>query len=269
MSDAVPADDRAFLYGDGLFETLLAADGHLLWPELHFQRLEEGGKRLSISCDLTELREALAAYAKGTAPGYAVIRLTLSRGSGPRGYLPVLGTGSRFRITHKLLARDPFLPEQALHLAPSSVVLPRQPLLAGIKHCNRLEQVLAALDAKERGVDDVLLCNDSGRLQCTSRGNLFIVRDAMLYTPGCGHCGIVGTRRQLVMQQLAPMLNLGVAEADFFLHELRATDAMFVTNTVMGIRRVGRIDAQTLPDCAAITELQRAYTAAAKTCLAA
>ena len=84
----------------------------------------------------------------------------------------------------------------------------RQPALAGLKHLNRLEQVLAARECRERGLDELLVCDTAGRLVAATRGNLFLLRGDTLVTPDLAACGIAGTRRRLLLDTLAPALGL-------------------------------------------------------------
>jgi 4-amino-4-deoxychorismate lyase len=119
---------------------------------------------------------------------------------------------------------------------------PTQPLLAGIKHLNRLEQVLAAAEAKRAGVDDVVMLDQGGQLVSVSSGNLFLVHGDTLSTPPLEQCGIAGTRRRLVMTHWAAALGLGAAERQLELDDLRSADEAFYCNSLTGMRPVGRFD---------------------------
>lgn len=267
VGDTVPDDDRCFRYGDGLFETLLVIDGQILWLELHLQRLSLGAERLAMDVDLCRTGEQLKERASAFASGATTMRVTVSRGSGPRGYLPGPHSSSRVRIDCGSLGFDPLLPAAPAVLALSSIFLAEQPLLAGIKHCNRLEQVLGAAEAARLEVDDVLMRNSSGFLQCTSRSNFFVLRDGELLTASCEQSGILGTRRRLVIESLAPALGLEVREAAIKPDDLRASDSCFVTNTLIGIRSVSRLDQCSFAQQLALAALHNAYREEAQACL--
>jgi branched-subunit amino acid aminotransferase/4-amino-4-deoxychorismate lyase len=143
-----------------------------------------------------------------------------------------------------------------------------QPLLAGIKHCNRLEQVLAAAEAGQRGVDDVLLKRQSGSFQCSSNANLFVLLGNTLLTPDCDRCGVAGTRRRLLIEQLCPALEIHVTEGPVGDAEIRAAQGLCLSNSVTGLRMVAQLDTQTFSPPELLLALQHAYYEAARVCCA-
>ena len=263
--DSLAADDRAFLYGDGLFETLVAREGVLLWPELHESRLREGLRRLGINLDLAAALDAL-----GSAPEagrYLVIRLTASRGGGPRGYAPALDGAGRWYLSARSLDRDPLTPLPPAQVIRSTVVLGSQPQLAGLKHCNRLEQVLAAQQAAQAGADDALLAGPGGGWHSCSSGNLFVLCGGELLTAPCENAGIAGTRRQLLIEKLAPQLGLRVVFRAPHDTALVDADGAFFCNSVIGIRALASIDGRAVRAAPQIAELQSAYRQLGETCV--
>jgi aminodeoxychorismate lyase len=265
--DFVPSSDRAFLYGDAVFETLLCINGTPLWPELHLDRLMYGAERLAIEVLRADVAAALAAAAASCA-GNSVLRLTLSRAGERRGYRPESRVGARLTPSLAALATDPLQPLPAARIGLASVVLAEQPLLAGIKHCNRLEQVLAAAEADQRGLDDVLMATADGCIQCTTNANVFLLRGQELLTPGCTRAGIAGTRRRLIMQELAPAAGLGTDECELRMADLLDADAVFLSNSIMGLRSVAMVEERAVTTAAVIEQLQADYRRAAMACIA-
>lgn len=264
----IPIDDRGFLYGDGLFETVIVRERVLLWEALHCERLKRGIQRLDFSIDSALPWRDLLEQASECSGTHA-LRLTVSRGSGPRGYTPVSDADCRWRIQGVALARDPLDPLPSATVVTSSLVLAEQPLLAGIKHCNRLEQILAAREAQHRGVDDVLICTADGRLQCSSKANIFVLRGDTLFTPPCDRSGIAGTRRQLVLEQLAPALGLQSRIEALLPQELEESDGLFLCNSVIGIQAVTTLDGRQLAVPKAVASLQQQYRESSIACAAA
>lgn len=248
-SDAVPADDRGLAYGDGLFETLRAHRGTLPWWDAHWARLARGAARLRLR--LPEQRqvhaEAVALLAQD--PGAGVLKLIVTRGRGARGYAPSADAAPTW-----LLSRHPAPPAAAhgLHVRWCRTQLAVQPLLAGIKHCNRLEQVLARAECVEAGVDEGLLCDADGNVVSATSANLFVLRKGRWTTPPLGRCGVAGVCRA---QLLAP---LQAHEARLDMAAVAAADAVFLCNAVRGILPLARLDARTWPPHPAVAAARRA-----------
>jgi len=267
-SETIPADDRGYLYGDGLFETLVAYRGRLLWPHLHLERLALGMQRLGIPADLDAIGDALTVAAAGYAKGFGVLRLTLTRGAGPRGYAPPRSASSHWTILESVTERDPLVALEPAAVALSDVTLGRQPALAGIKHCSRLEQVLAAQQADTLGVDDVLMATEQGQLHSSSKANLFFFIGGELLTAACEGQGICGTRRRLVIEQLAPAFGIAVRFSALKADQLGDVDGAFLCNSVIGIRGISSIAGRQVPLDERISLLQRAYRTESLACVA-
>jgi 4-amino-4-deoxychorismate lyase len=242
----LPLPDRGLDFGDGLFETLLLNGGRAVLPSLHFDRLARGFTALGLpDCRdklKTQLDAILSSLAPDTGAGWAALRMTITRGSGPRGYAPPVDATVRSIVTITPLDRDcrQLMPPAGLVTSP--LQLTHQPLLAGIKHLNRLEQVLAAADYRQQGADEALLCNQAGLPVSVCAGNLFAYIDGSLVTPPAALCGVAGTRRRALLQSWAPDLGIAVAERQLSLAELRDAEEVFYTNSLYGLRPVGRLD---------------------------
>ncbi|MEM8491339.1 MAG: aminotransferase class IV [Pseudomonadota bacterium] len=289
VDDGVPTDDRGFLYGDSVFETMLCLNGSASHLDLHVARFLEGIRSLGFLPDSSEAQAStiIDSYFDGTADGavdgiddekrwcrslllnaltqrlpssgnYSV-RISLSRGSGPRGYAPVERPALRLRTQMNELRHDPLRPLPPLSLHASTVFVSEQPRLAGTKHGNRLEQVLAAQEAREAGFDDAIQSRASGFVQCTSSANVFIVKDGVFVTPPVERCGIAGTRRRLVIDTLAPAIGVPVQVEDFTLRDLLRADGAFVTNSLVGVRTVSQVDDQKLVNSELVNSFQDFY----------
>jgi 4-amino-4-deoxychorismate lyase len=133
-----------------------------------------------------------------------------------------------------------------------------QPALAGIKHLNRLEQVLASQERLRADADEAIMLDQAGNVVSVCAGNLFIITDNILYTPALVQCGIKGTRRRLVLEMLAPRLGIEMRETQVSLGLLKAASEVFYCNTVQGIRPVARFESSTWdnhPVCEKIHQL--------------
>src|SRR5690554_5854709 len=158
MNDVgVSLDDRGLNYGDGLFETVRVVHGRApLWPR-HRERLQQGAARLGISFDVAALESALSVACADVDS--AVIKVLLTRGRGGRGYRIDPQQPATLRLSrHPLRLPSEALYRNGLLLGRCDLTLARQPALAGIKHLNRLEQVLARRQVDAEGWDDGLLC---------------------------------------------------------------------------------------------------------------
>ena len=226
--------DRGLQYGDGLFETLRCEQGRVRWFDRHLARLTDGCVRLGLAVPDGQLLRREAESVLESCPR-ALVKLVLTRGEArARGYRP---TGDE-RPT-RILTRHPW-PEangQEFRLGLSAVPLARNPLLAGLKHLNRLEQVLAQRAAASAGVDEVLMCSSDGEVVSGSMSNLFLVQGRTLLTPPLIQCGVAGVLRSLVLE-LAPQVGFAVGVTPLSPQQLAQAPALFVTNVRLGVQAV-------------------------------
>ena len=239
-ADALPADDRAVHYGDGVFETIVVHTGRPRFLEAHLARLSLGCTRLAIPFTaLAELREEIAA-AIAQAPPRAILKTIVTRGSAARrGYAPD-GTESPRRLVSLWPSADVDFPG-GVELRVATMRLGENPLLAGIKHLNRLENVLAAAELSKTDAFESLLLDSSGSLVCGSMSNVFLVREGQVVTPRIDRCGVAGVMRGIVLRECG-VLGIHSLEARLSLEELFAADEAFITNARIGVvpvRRVG------------------------------
>ena len=227
-TDRLEAADRGLTYGDGLFETLrVVGDVVPLWSR-HVERLSASAARLRLPAPDTD---AMLAEVRRLADGLddAVARITFTAGLGPRGYArpglvsptTVIGVGPLS------LATDGYRDGIALRLCDTR--LGDQPLLAGMKHLNRLEQVLARSEWDDARWQEGLMADLQGRIVCATAANLFAVRDGRLVTPPVDRCGVAGVAR-------AEILATGdVGIAPLSMQMLLEADEVFLTSAVRGI----------------------------------
>jgi len=228
--DTVSAQDRGLSYGDGLFETVrVIGDRAPLWSR-HMARLAEGGRRLAIPVPASDVlwHEARAVTA-GMAE--AVVRITVTRGVGQRGYAPPAEpVPSRVVAAFPMPVLAPRLVDDGLRLRICDLRLAEQPALAGLKHLNRLEQVLARAEWSDPAVHEGLLLDVAGRAVCATMANVFAVIDGVVVTPSLTRCGVAGVARAEVLAALP-----AAQVRDLVLHELLSASEVFLTSSVRGI----------------------------------
>ncbi len=231
----IAADDRGLQYGDGLFETMAAAGGCIPRLALHLARLEDGCRRLKIPMPSASLLEdECARVLEGM--GTATVKLTITRGPGPRGYRPPAEPSvTRIVASSAARPRGDALAPAVLQICETRLGL--NPLLAGLKHLNRLEQVMACSEWDDPGIDEGLMLSSDGRLVCATAANVFLVEGGRLVTPAIRDCGVAGVMRQVVLAAAAER-GLPIAVEDVHPDRLATSDELFVTNAVVGIRPV-------------------------------
>lgn len=232
--DSLPQGDRGLHYGDGLFETMAVTVGKVRLLDLHLERLARGAARLAIPLqDPDGLAGALVAAAHEQGEG--VLKLIVTRGGGGRGYLP-----PESPTPSLILQRYPPVDadgRDGVVVRLCELRLSRQPALAGIKHLNRLEQVLARAEWRDPAIAEGVMLDSEGFLIEGVASNVFLIREDRLLTPLLDQCGVAGVMRAHVMQR-AVTLGLAVQEARLVLDDLMTADEVFLTNSLHGIRPV-------------------------------
>lgn len=251
----VPIDDRGLLYGDHLFETI-AFVGHSapLW-EKHMARLEAGAGRLLMPVPDTD---RLAADSDSLVAGHprSVVRITFTRGSGGRAYTPPASVTPR-----RLVSRRPWpatLDRQrakGIEVDVSPVRLAVGGELAGVKHGNRLEQVLAAEHARRAGHDEALLFDADDNLVEAVSGNLIVWLEGRAVTPPIDRCGVRGVGLGWLREQAGVRID----EDRLGPGDLERAEAIVVINSVAGIRPVRALGGRLLPVSEACRHWQRLW----------
>ena len=252
-SQAIAVDDRGFQYGDGLFETALLVDGQIRFLEDHLQRLFDGCARLSIQAPtraelLADIAKVCASQPRG------VLKIIITRGVSGRGYRPS-NQASSTRVVALYPLND--VPNQSLKLRWCRTTLGRNASLAGIKHLNRLEQVLAQNEWHDAQADEGLMMDTEGEVVCATSGNVFAVRDGVLITPDLRFCGVRGIMRARVLAA-AEKLQLAVSEEPLWPHDLEIASEVFITNAVRGIRPAASLESLQWNESAVASKLAQA-----------
>ena len=257
-ADSISALDRGLGYGDGLFETVAVRDGTAeLWSE-HLARLKSGCDRLGIPYP-RELEEEGRALIEGVERG--VLKIIVTRGVGGRGYRPPEAAEPT-----RILSLHPW-PDYPAAWWSDGVTVRRcdtplgcNPRLAGIKHLNRLEQVLARVEWSDSAVAEGLMSDTEGRIVEGVMSNLFVVRDGALLTPSLERCGVAGVMRGAVMRAAAEA-GIPCTEGELREATLEAADELLLTNSLIGIWPVARLGEREWPVGPLTRRLQEALSA--------
>jgi 4-amino-4-deoxychorismate lyase len=226
--------DRGLQFGDGVFETVAVRDGRLLWWQRHLQRLSDGCERLGFTVPEADLLydEAQSLVAESA---HAALKIMITRGNGMHGYHVAPGaTANRILLLRAGRGDQSAHSEQGIRIGICQLRLADNPTLAGIKHLNRLEQVLARRQVDEAGWQEGIMLDQHGNLVEGTMSNLFLVRDGLLMTPPLERCGIRGITRDVILE---------IAAADGIATEVRelqdeileVADELFVCNSLIGI----------------------------------
>ena len=252
MADVLSASDRGLAYGDGVFRTLECRQGRpRLWA-WQYARLAADAAALGLSVpDEALLRAELEAVCTGI--GRAVAKIVLTRGQGPRGYAVRAGAAPTL-----IVSADPWdgypdaWSQSGIRLAWCTLRLGLQPRLAGVKHLNRLESVLARTDLADRGCQEGLLLDSDGRVIEGTMSNLFLRRGGEWLTPRLDRCGVAGAVRAWLLER-AP-----AREAYIEPRDVLGADELFVCNSLAGIWPVAHLGTRAWTDFSGARALQEA-----------
>ncbi|NVZ09100.1 aminodeoxychorismate lyase [Allochromatium humboldtianum] len=256
LIDGRPGDrlsilDRALHYGDGLFETIRLAAGYPCQWQRHMDRLILGAERLGIDMPDTALLAAEAAEVTwGQREG--ILKLILSRGEGGRGYAPpVPAVPRRLFLTYPLSSAQGRDWRQGVAVRYCQTPVSINPVLAGIKHLNRLDSVLARAEWNDPSVAEGLMFESTGELVSGTMTNVFLWDGRCLMTPPVDRGGIAGTVRGLTLE-LAARLGIDCLVTRLDRAALDQARGLFLTNSIVGVwpvRELGgrRFDLAQLP----------------------
>jgi 4-amino-4-deoxychorismate lyase len=234
--------DRGLHFGDGLFETIACTGGKARFLSLHLERLSQGCERLCIKLgDVEPVRRDVRDVA--ASAGETLVKLIVTRGDAvARGY-GWAGT----EVATRILLHYPLPPENAaatregIRVRVAKLRYGENALLAGMKHLNRLEQVLARSEVPAEDAAELLVFSSSGRLVSGTMSNVFLVRQGRLLTPRLDRCGVAGVMRRVVLREAAAN-GIAVEEAVLFADDLANAEEVFVTNVRIGIWPVRTVD---------------------------
>ena len=243
--DAIPPDDRGLLLGDGLFETILAEAGRLDHFEAHIVRMIRGCKVIGLAPPSVEAaRQAAmgALEAAGLAGARAAVRLTLTAGSGRGPERPEGATPRMFASASPAPA-----PKGPVSLVTVAIRRNETSPTSRLKSLAYLDNVLARREARLAGADEALMLNSLGELACAAVANLFWISGDRLYTPAL-ECGVLdGIMRGRVLRAAA---DLGVEALQVRAQPkaLEGAEGAFLSNSLVGLGQVLKIDGKVLPD---------------------
>jgi aminodeoxychorismate lyase len=252
--------DRSFLYGDGLFETIRVAGGKpFLWRE-HLRRLGRGAKFLGIRIPFTsrQLRDQAAKLISRNRLPDSLLRITLSRGVGRRGYSPAGADSPTLVMTlHPApLQLENVMPQWTVITA--AVRLPAGEALAQFKTCNKLAQIVARSDADAAGADEALLVNTNGEAVEGAGSNLFWIARGRVLTPPLESGILAGVTRQVVLD-LCKKLGISARQAATTPKALAKADGVFLSLSSMGIVEVVSLDGRKVCTSPVTAKLRGAY----------
>lgn len=233
---AISATDRALNYGDGLFTTAKISDGEIIFLADHIERLETGCITLAIDgVNFDRLIEHVTEVA--SAYNEAVLKIVISAGSGGRGYSRGGASPNIIVTVHPFPHHYRTFQEQGLSLGVADTMLGINPQLAGLKHLNRLEQVMVRKELDMRSEDDLLVLNVHQHVVEVSSANVFYQIGGQWYTPELNISGVKGLMRKHILATL-PDVIICVDN----LTALDGVSAMFICNCVFGIVPVKRFN---------------------------
>lgn len=241
LQEQVSVLDRGFQYGDGLFETLKVIEGTAQYWRRHFRRLKKGCERLSLMLpEQGLLEEEIERVCAGVEEG--VLKVILTRGGGQRGY----AVSDEVQVTRVLsVSSAPQYPlshqQEGIVLMVCQTPLGLNPALAGIKHLNRLEQVLARTEFKDPAISEGLMLDTDGYVIEGTMSNVFCARKGILFTPDLSRCGVEGIMRERVLEAAAKAGNK-VVVAPLSLDDILQADEVFMCNSLMGIWPVRQLE---------------------------
>ncbi|MDE3067581.1 MAG: aminotransferase class IV [Verrucomicrobiota bacterium] len=254
----VPVNDRGFLYGDGLFETLRVAGGRPFRFAQYLQRLRRGADFLKMEVPFAarDLQEIAGRLIEQNRMPDAILRLTVTRGPGERGYTPKPGAPPTVVMTlHAAPAADT---PASWRLVTSSFRVPAADPLSSIKTLNKLPHVLARIEAAEKGADEALLLNSRGEVAETAGGNLFWVDEGRPFTVPTACGALPGVTRAVVLE-ICQALGVPAGERIIKPDALQNVTGLFTTQSALGVVPVARLDGRPVPPSPLTDQIAGAY----------
>jgi len=249
--------DRGLEFGDGLFETMTVVERRVRLFDRHWARLARGAERLGLVPPPRQAIERSLLNAIERTDAVSVVKLVVTRGRGGRGYGADPGAPVSVFVHAGPARRPPWvLDAPGLRLGLLTVRLAQQPLLAGIKHLNRLEQVLGRREVDVRGLDDGIMLDTSGRVVCTTHANVYAVIDGVIVTPELTRAGVEGVMRAALLESWAAM-GQRVEIRDVYPTDLAQASQLFVSNAVMGVVAVDTFEGRAYSDRSVVAAAHR------------
>lgn len=254
----IPVNDRGFLYGDGLFETVRIVSGRPFRLAQHLERMTRGADFLKIKSPYTakELQQFAEQLIEQNRMPEAILRVTLTRGPGERGYTPK--AAGRPTVVMTLHAAPSTADPVHWNLITSSFRVPAADPLSSFKTLNKLTHVMARAEAFEKGADEALLLNTNGEVAETASGNLFWVYDDRICTTPTGRGVLPGITRAVVLE-ICQALGLQTNKRVIKPEALRNSEGIFVTQSAWGIVPVATFDGGPIAPSPLVDQIFGAY----------
>ena len=255
----VPVNDRGFMYGDGLFETTRVINGKPFRLAQHLERMVRGAEYLKIPLPYSpkEIQKFASQLVEANTLLDAVLRITLTRGAGERGYTP--GTTTTPTLVMSL---HPLPPQPAdgarWNMITSSYHIPASGAISSFKTTSKILHVFARIEAQERGVDEALLLNTNGEVAETAGGNIFWVFQDKICTVPTGRGVLPGITRAVVLE-ICQSLGLETNKRVIKPQHLRNAEGIFVTQSVLGIVPVVSFDGEAVRPSPLVDQIASAY----------
>ncbi len=259
--------DRGFLYGDGLYEVMGVFCGRPFRWNDHMSRLQQGAAFLKIRIPFTadELREQARQLIERNGMTEGLLRLTLSRGVGVRGYSPAGAEHPTLTMTLHPSQEKKGEPPPVWRVITASFRLPAGEALAQFKTCNKLSQVLARAEADARGADEALLLNTDGNVVEGSSSNLFWIEKETVNTPPLA-AGILAGVTRVVVLEICRKIGAPVCEKAITPAELSQADGVFLSLSSRGVVEVGWLDNEALGRSPLAQKLRSGYAEMTQNC---
>jgi 4-amino-4-deoxychorismate lyase len=230
-NETVAINDRALSYGDGVFETILLYQGQPVFLQQHLERLTHGCRRLGIDVNLELLNQDIEQLSSRFRD-YGVLKIIISRAAGGRGYQPdPMASANRLLSLHAAPAYNESWSKIGIQAFLCQQRLAIQPSLAGIKHLNRLEQVLASQEWPGKEFQEGIMLDTDGMVIEGTKTNLFIVESGYLITPDLSACGVKGVMQKFLLENFKSRIEIDQIP----LRRLFEADGAFVCNSIFGV----------------------------------
>ncbi len=237
--------DRGLLYGQSVFETIAVYRQQPLLLDAHIQRLQRGCEVLSIEFDEATLLQEIGRLCE--AIQLAVLRVMVSMGEGGRGYLnPSPARPNRIITTHDYPQHPQAYRDRGVVLGLSEFRLARQPALAGIKHGNRLEQIMARSDWQPEWQEAVLVDQMDNVIEAT-QANIFVRHGDQLLTPILDQAGVAGVMREYILQS-ADKVGVSAEAVPLSIADIESAEEVFLSNCIIGLWPVRQFQKTTFND---------------------
>jgi branched-chain amino acid aminotransferase len=256
----VPVNDRGLLYGDGLFETMRVFNGRPFRMAQHLERMVRGANYLKIPLPFTpkQLQQFAEQLIEQNKMTEAVLRVTLTRGPGPRGYSAKnAGPPNVVMTMHEIEPLDPANPPR-WSMVTSSFQIPASDPLASFKTTNKLLQVAARAEAEAKDADEALLINTNNEVAEAAGGNLFWIYHDKICTTPTGRGALPGITRAVVLE-ICQVLGLPTNKRVIKREALKNAEAIFLSQSTYGLISIVNLDGEPVPDSPLVEKIYKAY----------